>query len=66
MTQKAAASASQPASRFALKSLAAAHCLALFAATAWLHPAHKIWVLKLGVYQKCWIQRFAPGDSEGT
>lgn len=44
--------------RFALKSLAAAQRLALFGATVWLHPAHKIWVLKLGVYQKCWIQRF--------
>lgn len=50
--------------RFALKSLAAAQCLALFGATVWLHPAHKI--LKLGVYQKCWIQRFVPGDSQGT
>lgn len=52
--------------RFALKSLAAAQCLALFGTTVWLHPAHKIWVLKLCVYQKCWIQRFVPGDSQGT
>lgn len=52
--------------RFALKTVAAAQCLALFGATVWLHPAHKIWDLTLGIYLKCWIQRYVPGDSQST